>query len=256
MPDPTYSSTVPITPPGPAGPQGPAGTGVDPGTTGTLAKYTGTQAIGSSIVTESGTMISIAGGLTLPSVNVLQWSTDTILQRDAANVLAMYNSTNQQTIRVYGTRSDANNYRYAALTMTTAGDLQLRSEGIGSGVSGNTFSLVMNGTNAFTVTAANTATFSGGLQSGSTSVIQWAGRSRLSSPSDGTVNMTNQAASGFTALQFSGTQILTTRRTGWTAPTGTALRTGFDTATGTLTQALQTLKALIDDLTTHGVIGT
>ena len=255
MPDPTYSSVIPTIPPGPAGPAGPAGAGVDPGTTGTLAKYTGTSTIGNSIIAESGTMISIAGGLTLSSVGTLQWSTDTILQRDAANTLAMYNSTNQQTLRVYGARTDASNYRYAALTMTTAGELQLRSEGLGTGASGNTFRLTMNGVDALTITAANTATFAGGFQLAAAGIIQWAGRSRLTS-TDGTVNMTNQAGTGFTGLQFVGTQVLTTRRTGWTAPTGTALRTGFDTSTGTLTQALQTLKALIDDLTTHGIIGT
>lgn len=45
------------------------------------------------------------------------------------------------------------------------------------------------------------------------------------------------------------------RRTGWEAPTGTATRTTFDTSTATTTQLAERLKALIDDLTTHGLIG-
>jgi hypothetical protein len=61
------------------------------------------------------------------------------------------------------------------------------------------------------------------------------------------------------ALKVDALQVLSARKTGWTAPTGTALRTGFDTSTATLTQVAQTLKALIDDLHStagHGTIGT
>lgn len=57
-------------------------------------------------------------------------------------------------------------------------------------------------------------------------------------------------------VRLNQTQVLTTRRTGWTAPTGTPTRTGYATSTATLTQVAEALKALIDDLVTHGVIGT
>lgn len=50
-------------------------------------------------------------------------------------------------------------------------------------------------------------------------------------------------------------RVLVTRRVGWGAPTGTATRTTFDTATVTLAQLAERVKALIDDLTTHGLIG-
>lgn len=43
--------------------------------------------------------------------------------------------------------------------------------------------------------------------------------------------------------------------TGWTGPTGTATRTGFDTSTATTANVAEALKALIDDLTTKEVIG-
>jgi len=56
-------------------------------------------------------------------------------------------------------------------------------------------------------------------------------------------------------LQMQGTQIATTRRTGWGAPTGVATRSAFDTSTVTLSQLAERVKALIDDLTTHGLIG-
>lgn len=51
------------------------------------------------------------------------------------------------------------------------------------------------------------------------------------------------------------TQVLTTRRTGWTAPTGTAQRGTFATDTVTLINLARAVKALIDDLMTHGLIG-
>jgi len=74
-------------------------------------------------------------------------------------------------------------------------------------------------------------------------------------------------------VNLQGTQVLATRRTGWTAPTGTATRTTFATFAGQDISATPTeaevqaiddhvkvlserLKALIDDLTTHGLIGT
>lgn len=50
-------------------------------------------------------------------------------------------------------------------------------------------------------------------------------------------------------------RVLSTRKTGWTTPTGTATRTGFATSTATTTQLAETLKALIDDLVGHGLIG-
>lgn len=56
-------------------------------------------------------------------------------------------------------------------------------------------------------------------------------------------------------LAVNGTQVITSRRTGWGAPTGTATRTSFATDTVTLINLARAVKALIDDLTTHGLIG-
>lgn len=87
------------------------------------------------------------------------------------------------------------------------------------------------------------------------------------------VNSTNNSLNfQLPLINLQGTQVLTTRRTGWTAPTGTATRSTFATFTGQDISATPTeaevqaidnhvkvlserLKALIDDLTTHGLIG-
>jgi hypothetical protein len=53
-------------------------------------------------------------------------------------------------------------------------------------------------------------------------------------------------------------QVVGARKTGWTVPTGTATRTTFDTATVTLPQLAERVKALLDDLHStagHGMIG-
>ena len=56
-------------------------------------------------------------------------------------------------------------------------------------------------------------------------------------------------------VKSSGTQVVSSRKTGWTAATGTATRTSFDTATVTTELLAQRLKALLDDLISHGLIG-
>ena len=67
---------------------------------------------------------------------------DTILLRDAANTLAQRNSTNAQRFNLYGTYTDASNYRRLYLTQTTAGAATIGVEGLGTGASGNTLNLV------------------------------------------------------------------------------------------------------------------
>jgi hypothetical protein len=57
------------------------------------------------------------------------------------------------------------------------------------------------------------------------------------------------------AYRMNGVQVLTTRRTGWSAATGTATRSAFATSTVTTPQLAERVKALIDDLTAHGLIG-
>ncbi len=51
-------------------------------------------------------------------------------------------------------------------------------------------------------------------------------------------------------------QVVGSRKTGWAAPTGTATRTTFATSTVTTELLAQRVKALIDDLISHGLIGS
>lgn len=82
-------------------------------------------------------------GLHMGSGCVIGWGSgapgekDLILLRDAAATLAQRNGTNAQTSRLYGTYTDASNYRRVAMSMTTAGVATLTPEGAGTGASGN-----------------------------------------------------------------------------------------------------------------------
>jgi len=56
-------------------------------------------------------------------------------------------------------------------------------------------------------------------------------------------------------IRNGGTRVVGSRKGGWGAPTGTAERAAFDTASVTTAQLAQRVKALIDDLWLHGLIG-
>ncbi len=57
------------------------------------------------------------------------------------------------------------------------------------------------------------------------------------------------------AYRVDGVKVVGNRATGWSAATGPASRASYDTATVTIAQLAQRLKALIDDLIGHGLIG-
>jgi hypothetical protein len=59
-----------------------------------------------------------------------------------------------------------------------------------------------------------------------------------------------------TSLDVAGSQVVTGRKPGWTAATGTATRTTFVTGSVLLPALAEHVKALIDDLISHGLIGT
>lgn len=80
---------------------------------------------------------AVFGWSSSASVNEASNNHDLALNRDGADILAQRRSTNAQTNRLYGTFTDASNYRRVALAMTTAGVATLRAEGAGTGASGN-----------------------------------------------------------------------------------------------------------------------
>jgi hypothetical protein len=84
-------------------------------------------------------------GFTVASTMSFSWSggfpditgADLLLFRDAASTLAQRDGVNAQTHRLYGTYTDASNYRRLTKTMSTGGVAAIRPEGAGTGASGN-----------------------------------------------------------------------------------------------------------------------
>jgi hypothetical protein len=95
---------------------------------------------------------NLAGTLGLGSVS----SPTAFLRSDGSNTIDIRNSTNAQRLNLYGTYTDASNYRRLYLSSTTAGAFTLGVEGAGTGASGNTLT-VANAT-----TFSSTVTFIGG----------------------------------------------------------------------------------------------
>ncbi len=97
------------------------------------------------------------------TVNATQFiaSADAILLRDAAATFGQRNGAVAQTYNLYGTYTDASNYRRLRSTMSTAGAVTLASEGLGTGATGNTLALSQNGANVLSFDSSGNATVAG-----------------------------------------------------------------------------------------------
>ena len=122
-------------------------------------KTNNVMTINGMLCSPTGTMLKLSaaanttnyvGAVTYQSIQIKNssffgWTADSFggaaddlrLNRDGADALALRRQTNAQTHRVYGTYTDASNYRRVAIAMTTAGVASITPEGAGTGASGN-----------------------------------------------------------------------------------------------------------------------
>lgn len=105
--------------------------------TGTLSVA---NAIKSNVSSTAGAALGFFNaGLDLGSIGRVTWSSgapsgspDLLLQRDAANTLALRNGVSAQTLNVYNTFTDASNYERVT-SLWTGGILRLQTEQAGTG---------------------------------------------------------------------------------------------------------------------------
>lgn len=117
---------------------------------------------------------------------------------------------------------------------------------------GNALAIADGGSGASSAAAARTNFGLGSLATQSAAAVAItggtiAGLSSLSVAGDGDV------AGDY---KVDGVKVVSNRRTGWAAPTGPSSRATFDSSSISAPQIAQRLKALIDDLTAHGLIGS
>lgn len=120
----------------------------------------------------------------------------------------------------------------------------------------------VTGNASFPTTILNSIVVEGSVAAG-TNVVATAQVRGASADFDGNCEaLTFSAVSGGNHAQLStgglavqSQPVVGIRKPGWGAPTGTATRTTFATGAVTLPQLAEHVKALIDDLTTHGLIG-
>lgn len=67
--------------------------------------------------------------------------------------------------------------------------------------------------------------------------------------------MASMNSQGGDGVKVGNTKVIGKRRTGWGNPTGTSTRTAFATSSVTAAQLGERMKALIEDLKAHGLIG-
>lgn len=111
---------------------------------------------------------SFTGNQTHASGTTINWNSDTVLLRDAANVLALQNSTNPQALRLYNTFTDASNYERGGLTWS-GNALVLNTSNLGAGTARGITLSAASGTVSVTsaLNASNGGNWSGAPYLGS-----------------------------------------------------------------------------------------
>jgi hypothetical protein len=134
---------------------------------------------------------------------------DVRLARDAANTLALRNSTNAQTLRAYNTYTDPSNFERGFMQWSS-NVLKIGTEKAGTGTA-RALEFQTDGTTRLTIAALGAITTSGAFTSGGSIAMGASGvfsastRSGLSSPSNGVWLMSINAGGDFDRLQFGGT---------------------------------------------------
>jgi hypothetical protein len=162
-------------------------------------------------------------------------SNDLILARDAANILAQRNGVNAQALRVYNTYTDSSNYERGEISWVS-NNLQIGTAQAGTGTvrniqfyrGGTLYQTFSSGGVLFSqnvlwaadnandigasganrprnIYAANSIESAGPFVAAASGQYNWAGRSRLFSPANGNIELTNSAVTDFGLLQFGGT---------------------------------------------------
>ena len=156
--------------------------------------------------------INLSGGsLIVPLTTAFGWA-NTLLVRDGAdNTLALRNGENAQTFNVYGTYTSGTSYERLSFSAPTAANAIIGTNKGSGGGTARGLEFQTDGVTRMTIPASGSINCSVTLSSqsslSSNSYIMWSDgvSSRMSAPSNGIIQFTNAATTGFDRLQFGGT---------------------------------------------------
>jgi hypothetical protein len=192
------------------------------GTANRVGGLVGTDGVGPALFLNSAARIVFGSGLNYTGTG----SYDLLLLRDAANTLALRNSTNAQAFRVYNTFTDASNYE-RGFVQWSANEFQVGAEAAGTGTARATGiyqgatqiaqfstnqiyinrSLIFQPDNTYDIGAAGAnrprVVYAGVFAA--TSNLRFTASTKMAAPSDGVLNLTDSAGTNFNRLQFGGT---------------------------------------------------
>lgn len=197
-----------------------------------FANFVFTDGSNDFFLIDSGTSIRSGGAYSWSSSASTVSSPDLYLYRDAAGNLAVRHGTNTQMLRMYGSYTDASNYRRGAFGSFNGVDFDIQTEGAGTGAAAGTLNFGTVGVRRWNITtsghflanADNTYDIGGNganrprngffgsdivagnaIGMGAAGKLYSAGRAGLRSTADGVWLMFNNAETDFGRLQFGGT---------------------------------------------------
>ena len=174
----------------------------------------------SQYIRQTGTFVELGSfggtGFSVTNSGYIGFSTssgsnpDVILNRDAANTLALRNGTAAQTFNVYNTFTDASNYERARIAWVS-NVLTIGTEKLGTGTA-RALEFQTDGTTRLTISTTGAATFTGSVTTSGVAiganisipaagVIAWSGRCETLSPADKVLRIRDNAGTGPAILQ-------------------------------------------------------
>jgi hypothetical protein len=152
-----------------------------------------------------------SGGVALRSTSTVAWgsgtsvaSADLFVARDAADTLAQRRGTNAQTLRVYNTFTDASNYERGKVEWAS-NVLRIGTEKAGTGTA-RALEFQTDGVTRLTISTSGNLSTPGDLQIGTGGQYSFLSSTILrASSGNGTLRLSNAAATDFDRLQFGGT---------------------------------------------------
>jgi hypothetical protein len=145
------------------------------------------------------------------STNANGFGADTILARDAANTLALRNSTAAQTFNVYGTYTSGTSYERLTLSAPSAANAIIGTNKGSGGGTARGLEFQTDGVTRMTIDSAGAASFGTNSVSCQNVILPaggllvWAGTGRITNPSTGVFQLLDGAQTSFNRLQFGGT---------------------------------------------------